>query len=146
MATPDATDQEILGHHLPYEFSMLQGTFVVLAKDEHDTIITNALIESFCIHARLLIDFFNNRQGRRANDFTGGTYTATHVGSLTDVKTKLNTQIAHLTGGRTTNSSQKIGPADRGNLLTALESEAQNFAAHLAPEFQGMFTPPTPIN
>lgn len=143
MGKGKATDQDILGHHLPYEFEMLQGTHATLAKSEHNTIISNALIESFCIHARLLIEFFTNKQGRKANEFTGGTYAATHVGSLGHVGTKLNTQIAHLTGGRTTDLNDKIGPADRSKLLAALEQEAQNFAKCLAPAFQGMFTPPT---
>lgn len=145
MAKDTATDQDILGQHLPYEFEMLQGTHSILAKGGHDTIIANALIESFCIHARLLIEFFNNKQGCKAKEFTGGTYTATHVGSLGDVGKKLNTQIAHLTGERTTNPNDKIGLADRCKLLAALEREAQNFATRLAPEFQGMFTPPAPI-
>lgn len=145
MAKINATDQDILGHHLPYEFEMLQGTYLALENGGHDTFIANALIESFCIHARQLIEFFSNQQGRRAKEFTGGTYAAAHLGSLGDTATKLNTQIAHLTGQRTTDGTKKIGAADRRKLLTALEREAQNFAARLAPAFQGMFTPPTPI-
>lgn len=140
-----ATDKEMLGHHLAYEFEMLQGTYSMLANDLDDKIITNALIESFCIHARQLIEFFNNKQGRKAEEFTGGTYAAKHVGSLGDVVKKLNTQIAHLTGERTANSNDKIGSIDRCELLMALEQEAQNFTFHLAPAFKGIFTPPTPI-
>lgn len=145
MAKINATDQEILGHHLPYEFEMLQGTYSMLAKGGHDTIIANALIESFCIHARQLIEFFNNKQGCKAKEFTGGTYTATHVGSFGNDADKLNTQIAHLTRARTDDLTKKIGPAERRKWLTALEQEAQNFTARLAPAFQGMFTPPTLI-
>jgi hypothetical protein len=145
MAKINATDQDILGHHLPYEFEMLQGTYLALEKGGHDTIIANALIESFCIHARQLVEFFNNQQGRRATEFTGGNYVAAHLGSLGDTATKLNTQIAHLTGQRTTDDTKKIGPDDRRKLLTALEREAQNFAAHLSQNHKGIFAPPTPI-
>jgi hypothetical protein len=59
------------------------------------------------------------------------------------VETKLNTQVAHLTGERTTDPNDKITPADRSKLLAALEQEAQHFAPCLAPTFQGMFTAPT---
>jgi hypothetical protein len=81
MGKGKAADQDILGHHLPYKFEMLQGTHATLAKSVHDTIIYNALMESFCIHARLLIEFFANKQVRKAKEYTGGTYAATYVGS-----------------------------------------------------------------
>ena len=145
MAKGTATDEEILRHHLVYEFDMLQGTYLELDKGGHNQVISNALIEAFCLHARLLIEFFNNRQGRQAKEFTGGTYNAAHINSLGSAKKKLNTQIAHLTGERTTDDSHKIGPGDRSKLLAALEREAQNFVFHLTPAFKGMFTLPEPI-
>lgn len=143
MGTRKAANKDILGHHLPYEFHMLQGTHAMLANREHDTIIANALIESFCIHARLLIEFFENKQGCKAKDFTDGTYAAAHLELLGHVKTKLNTQIAHLTDKRTTDPNDKITLDDRSKLLAALEKEANNFATCLAPAFQGIFTPPS---
>ena len=36
-----------------------------------DQVIVNALIDTFCIHARQLTDFFNNRQGVRATKCLG---------------------------------------------------------------------------
>ncbi|WP_292631546.1 MULTISPECIES: hypothetical protein [unclassified Novosphingobium] len=142
MGTRKAANKDILGHHLPYEFHMLQGTHAMLANREHDTIIANALIESFCIHARLLIEFFENKQGCKAKDFTDGTYAAAHLELLGHLKTKLNTQIAHLTDKRTTDPNDKITLDDRSKLLAALAKEANNFATCLAPAFQGMFRPP----
>ena len=145
MAGLKATDLDIRGHHLPYELWMLQSSYLRLAKCRLEPVIANALIESFCIHARLLIEFFSNQQGCRAEEFTGGVYMAVHLGSLRKEVVKLNTQIAHLTRARTTIPDEKIGPVDRLKWLKALEREAGNFSVHLAPQFKGMFTPPMPL-
>jgi hypothetical protein len=69
--------------HLPYEICMLRKTFVELndrAKigpqaQRPDELIPNALKESFCIHARSLIDFFVRRSRSTdaiASDFAPG--------------------------------------------------------------------------
>ncbi|NVD26377.1 hypothetical protein HUO14_00500 [Parasphingorhabdus flavimaris] len=135
-----ATDEEILGEHLPYEFWMLRQTYEKLRSPPADMVLRNALIESFCIHARLLLEFFENKQGRHAKDYTGGSYQATHLANLTRAeRDKLNTQIAHMTGQRTVDSSKKIGHALRVKLITALEREAIEFKNRLSAEFTEMF-------
>jgi len=137
-----ASNDEILTHHLHYEIGMLGATYTALSTGFFGTLINNALIESFCIHARALIEFFENKQGGGASRFTGGTYSAAHLGSLDGIKKKLNTQIAHLTDLRTTDPDEKIGSSDRETLFKALLAEAGNFADQLAPNFKGKFTPP----
>lgn len=133
----EATDEEILGEHLPYELWMLRETFARLSSPPADAVLCNALIESFCIHARQLIEFFENKQGKQAKEFTGGKYAAVYLSGLTNSERgKINTQIAHLTGMRTVDSAEKIGPALRAKLLTALERESQHFYGQLAPEFR----------
>ena len=61
----------LIAEHVPYEIWMMRKT--------HDTIIAgaltnkvalNAFIESFAIHERALIDFFNGRKGNDAAHFT----------------------------------------------------------------------------
>jgi hypothetical protein len=54
-----ATDQEILAHHLVYEVEMLVSTLVRLeAGIRDDRVMAYAFIESFSLHARNLIEFF----------------------------------------------------------------------------------------
>lgn len=135
-----ATDEEILGEHLPYELWMLRRTKEKLAFPSADEVTCNALIESFCLHARQLLEFFENKQGKRAEEYTGGTYKAVHLTNLTTAeREKLNTQIAHITGRRTTDSSEKIGPALRQKLLIALEQETIEFETQLASNFKPIF-------
>lgn len=139
------TDEEFLGEHLTYEVEMLQGSYLELQKDGHNVVVSNALIESFCIHGRQLAEFFFNKQGRRAKEFTGGSYISVHLGPVGDIATKLNTQVAHLTGKRTADAQKKIGAADRSRLLNALEMELQYFADQLELIFQRMLVLPLPI-
>ncbi len=142
-----ATDAEILGEHLPYELWMLRQTFEKLRSPPANEVLCNALVESFCIHARLLLEFFTNKQGKRAKSYTNGSYNAVHLVNLTKAETeKLNTQIAHMTGQRTVNSNDKIGHAVRAKLITALELEADEFERQLACEFKPFFKRPTEGN
>lgn len=138
-----ATDEEILGEHLPYELWMLRQTYEKLRSPPADKVLRNALIESFCIHARLLLEFFENKQGKHAKDYTGGSYQATHLANLTRLeRDKLNTQIAHMTGQRTVDTFKKIGPALRKKLITALEGEGMEFENQLTSKFKQIFKRP----
>src|SRR5687768_17562420 len=73
----------LIAEHVPYEIWMMRKT--------HDTIIAgaltnkvalNAFIESFAIHERALIDFFNGRKGNDAAHFTVETYTRFATGAI----------------------------------------------------------------
>lgn len=140
MATSkSAFKAEILGEHLPYEIHMLQATHKRLLGVLSDQVVANALIESFCIHARQLIEFFENKQGCRAKEFTGGTYQAMNLSNLETQRHKLNTQIAHLTARRTADSRGKIDCVEREKLLIALMCEARNFRNKLVPPYAGNF-------
>src|SRR5262245_16629784 len=102
-----ATDlKEVLGRHLVYEGWMLIETRRRLlgATDEMvrnvvrtDTVVRNALIESFCVHARNLIRFFRDRDDAKASKFTDVAYTPFANGAIaSDLVSKLNDQIMHL--------------------------------------------------
>jgi hypothetical protein len=126
---------EILEIDLSYEVDMLITTFARLEQGgTGDQILNNALIESFCIHARGLIDFFNGAKGSPVQSFVDGNYVAFPRGQPRgDLIKKINTQIAHLTSDR--RSRDKIDVADRRELLVVLRAEVQNFSRHLKPEF-----------
>lgn len=102
----------------------------------------NALIESFAVHARNLMDFFLSTP--KGDDAVAAHFTATGTFAATatcaipkDLRTRLNKQIAHLTYSRT--NAVKIGAADRQALLQALESDHAAFKQAVAPPFSGSF-------
>ena len=132
--------EELLHVHVRYELDMLFGTFHQLASPVANAVVGNALIESFCLHARQLLDFFGNAQGLHATEFTDSGYTplandVLGIGSATTKK--LNTQIAHLTKERVSDGSEKIGPEDRARLRAAVETALRHFEGHLRSPFRG---------
>lgn len=138
-----ASKEEILEEHLIYEIWMLLHTDEAL-KAPLSTVTQNALIESFCIHARQLLDFFENRQGVHAKEFTtDGIYEAAHLDGLKLQRKKLNTQIAHLTAHRTKDPNRKILEADRILLRDALLREAHHFQSRLQGDFATRFKVPS---
>jgi hypothetical protein len=135
-ATPK---QEFMEEHLPYEIGMLQGTY---AQINVKIIETNALIESFAIHARAFLEFFEVKRskGHRASDFTNAKYICKYVNKLNDSTIKkLDQQIAHMTAKRTKESAAKFNGKERADLLTAIGKEVAEFKKQLKPEFSKLF-------
>jgi hypothetical protein len=137
--------RELLTHHLRYEIVMLRWTFARFRAPMSHENEKNAFIESFCIHARNLIEFFQgtgNVGGTHAyaRHFTiNGIY---EVCSLTktelpeDLYGKLSEQIAHLTYGRTKDSTRQIGAPELRQLFELIEGEVANFGDHLDESFK----------
>jgi hypothetical protein len=127
---------------------MLRVTYARL-QTVRDQAIANALIESFSMHARILMDFYASKA--RGDDavaahFTrSGTFEPAGTGGVAaELRTRVNKQIVHLTYSRT--GADKIGPADRAVLLAAVEADHRAFVVALAPEFASCFAeiPPPP--
>jgi len=145
--------------HISYELSMLALTYGLLTNspafemsvdadtrpDEAERIqhtVYNALMESFCIHARSLIEFFENRNSRpdgaQARMFTvTGQYDAAHLAradaAIDKVNIAINRQIAHLSLQRVVGQGQ-IDEDDRALLYRVLTDEAQHFLSQLKPD------------
>lgn len=128
--------------HISYELYMLDQTYEKLEKS-HGQVINNALIESFCIHARNLIEFYRGT-GRKdyikAEHYTGGSYKPKYVAAYTkhlDAKLyeKLNQQVAHLSRDRTTDPEKKIDRAARTKIKEALTKETALFLSNAKEEF-----------
>lgn len=128
-----------LTHHLSYELWMLEQTLRRLAAGQSDTVITNALIESFCIHARAIIEFLQDPAGDKARLYVlPGQYRpfSSEPKAVNTYKTRLNKQIAHLDkDGRHIVDSGKIDGAERMAIYELLRSEYPRFLACLRPEF-----------
>lgn len=128
--------------HIMYEFKMLQMTYLFLGVPFYSGWVGNALIESFSIHARNLLEFFGGTGSESdekvcAYHFTNSSYKAFPNGEIPgELFGKLQAQIAHLSYQRTKDNADKIGPKDRKELLEFLNKEIEHFAAHLKLPFR----------
>jgi hypothetical protein len=137
MARADKTAilDDLMMDHVPYEVAMMRATHDGLVQGLQGTCL-NAYIESFAIHARSLINFFNGKDGCRAEDFTDS-YTPFACGRvpkrLTD---KLNQQIPHITEKRFNSIGDKLNGADITELRTRIDRELDQFLAHMKPHYK----------
>jgi hypothetical protein len=143
-------------HHLPYEIDALVDAYNVLAvlaikasgfnKDER-RILTNALIESFCVHARNLYEFFDKQANEPSSNmpkYTNSKYMFPRS-RYKALRGELNMQVMHLIyGGRSTNPSDKIGDAMRFQMLDQLRNELENFRKHLTDPTWSKYIPSIP--
>lgn len=97
--------------HLHYEIQMLRGTMALLASGAIGTsVLSNALIESFTIHARALMDFLYTKQSKEsdvlADDFFNDASTTwmavrpDEPSAFSAARGRVNKEIAHITYDR----------------------------------------------
>ena len=152
---PDKILMDIIEEHLPYEIDMLRRTYMqlsVLSKIDPDRepdeqrATRNALTESFCVHARSLIEFFaDNKKGADAVacEFTDNRFTQLDrskgpIKTIRDIK--LNKQIFHLTKNRTIVDSEKFDVGKDGmDVLQIIEPAIEHFTNFLLPDFRSHF-------
>jgi hypothetical protein len=122
------TMDDTMREHFPYEVEMLVCTFDRLVNPEAtDRRLLSALIESFCVHARNLFEFFD--KGAKIDNspsYCREGYKSLKRGSRHGKM--LNRQIAHLIhGGRFTTPQGKIDDADRLAMIRDLRDEVEHF-------------------
>lgn len=95
-----------LAEHYVYEVYMLRRTYGELL-NETDQFRINLLIESFCLHARSLLDFYKCSPAPRSDDvvathfIASGQFQAPGSAVLAaGPRAKVNKQIAHMTASR----------------------------------------------
>jgi hypothetical protein len=121
--------------HLHYEFWMLVSLARILSSGSLGPgVISNGLIESFTIHARLLLDFFFD-QNPRPDDVVATHYITDlaawekYRGDQSDLLKKLDTrvgkEIAHLTYGRL-----DIAPQEKAYDFIAIAKELYSLMEH----------------
>jgi len=132
--------QDFLEEHLPYEVDMLRGTFELL-QNETSHARAYALMESFCIHGRNLIEFFKNKDScdfdprKIAKD--GYELRKTFIDS--SHLERINEQISHLTRKRTRTAAEKIGPSTRKLILDRVEDELERLKRGLNQKYIPMW-------
>lgn len=127
--------KEYFEEHLYYEIWMLNETYKLLDLPTtaiSNTVVGNALIESFCCHARILIEFFKKERG--ADHYTMAPYKRSD--KYEKLNRKINNQISHVVDeGRSDEIGAKIGHADRKMLIDLLGVDVATFKQNLRPPY-----------
>jgi hypothetical protein len=131
-----------LQEHLNYEITMLVGAWTLIHKGDsaisttlspnlRNKIVANAAKETFCLHARSLMEFFGETRSRAnsAASFAVQTYTPAQRNKFY-IK-KLNNQISHLLDGRITCWRDKINETDRLAYLAWIKVELVRWKSNL---------------
>jgi hypothetical protein len=131
--------KEIVEHHLAHEIDMLFGLLERLIEGVTDIHLSNAAAESFCVHARNLIDFLESKGkvGRARAKAVTNDYKAFVVGGKIDkaIMDKIHNQIVHLGLGRTLDREQMISPEECFTLARAIFDELLIVQKHWRPEY-----------
>lgn len=138
---PPRATPAFLAEHYVYEINMLRTTHVLILHSV-SWLLSNALMESFVIHARVLLDFFGKPRGN--DDVVAAHFTK--AGAMTNaatatvpvsVRQRLNKQVPHLTYARA--DAIKIHHGDRLLLRTAIEADHLAFKSTVRAEFAACF-------
>ena len=137
--------EEFFTHHLPHEIEMFRATYE-LARAARPAAEHEALLESFLMHARNLIEFFQDRPSCAFAPpmFTSGRYQLNRDLVADTVLPRLNRQIGHLTVKRTTQETDRLGPRDWALILRALEEEIARFTRALSKDYAAKWAPQLP--
>jgi hypothetical protein len=140
MTTPPMLDQQLMdysGEHLMHELSMFWELAAILPGKKAST-ETSALVESFGVHLRNLIDFFY-RPGQKddvtAQDFLEQptSWKPVEPSSLTAAHVRANKELHHLTQARISGSPPQKAWDTRG-LRDEIEVVAKEFALNASPK------------
>jgi hypothetical protein len=115
---------------------MLRATYD-LARAQKSAAEHNAMVESFLLHARNLIEFYKDRPSCDFDPrmFTNASYQLNRDFIPEQLAARINRQVSHLTAKRISQSADELGPRDWALILRALEEELGRFAKALTKEY-----------
>ncbi len=133
--------QEEFIHNLKYEIDMLNYSYAMISlierylqkadsPKEHQQAAKNAMMEAFCIHARLLIEFFTTKRTRinSAENFCNSYHAKEFPSKKPIFAQLLNNQVAHFMENRIkSNATDKIDDAKRFEIIKWLHIEVKKF-------------------
>jgi hypothetical protein len=133
---------EIIERHLRYEIEMLRYAYdrLKVGGFENQGQI-NSLIETFCIHARNLIDFFwedkpESKDEPKATHFASTYPAARGKRPPQRLYGKLHRQVFHLSYKRPIDPQEKFSASERKALIEAIEAEILSFRDHLSERYR----------
>jgi hypothetical protein len=145
--------EEFMKEHVKYEIDMLRCARWCLASRNWDCTlpsdwtIRNALIESYWVHARNLLDFF--RDGKHSSkatqfcvsygklDFKKSIKLGSKTTKAGDLYKNICDQITHLGESRTADVSEKLDVMDQA-IYDFVEMEINRFRDHLKDVYKGL--------
>jgi hypothetical protein len=143
----------VLKEHIWYELSRFVAQYKLLreakkyrpALDKADVEdVEDALIVSFCTHARNVLEFFFRPDRTQykyvlATDYADADYIRLDKKrpAIDRLYGQLCAQINHLCLDRTDKSHEKIGPKERDELCGIIHDEIERLLKHLQPGFDG---------
>lgn len=138
--TRTADDEvRVIEVHLKYELDMLCDTYFDMRVGGRTVIEQNGMVESFCIHMRVLREFLTKPKQRQwpdsayADDYVAGfDIDKNVVKQMEDFDERVNVQIAHLSYKRRAEWNLKIHDTIQQQTIRALKGEIDRFLAELA--------------
>lgn len=138
MAAAQIDLKKFVGEHVKYEIDMLRSTHECLRSRKWDWAVQNALIESFWVHARNLLEFFGKQKNAHpVTSFCGTSYVPLKFSSVRPLYRKICEQISHLKSGRTHDAEAKLDVLNSG-VREFLENEIEKFRFHLNRECENL--------
>ena len=126
MAVAPTPEPELFKEHLFYALAMLHETLLSKSKN---AATNNALMDSFCTYARLLIEFFEKRGKKYTRNYEP--FCKISRKKLKETIQRLNSQVAHLIfDGRVAQQSAKITGQERYEIYDLLRAEVATFNKH----------------
>jgi hypothetical protein len=137
--------EEFFSRVLPYEISMFRATYA-LARAPRPEAENRALVESFLLHARNLIEFFKDKPSCDFDPrmFTVASYQLDKDFIADAVLPRINAQISHLTVRRISSDAAKLGPRDWALIVRALDGEINRFRNALAADYRAVWPADSP--
>jgi hypothetical protein len=117
---------------------MMRETHGLLRGEAHLNPIRNALIESFCVHARNLVEFFKNDDGCDFDPrwFTVDGYQLNKRFVGDSLLSRIARQIAHISRDRITLVHDKIDGDEQDRVKEAVEGELARLQQSLREEYR----------
>ena len=138
----DVAVKQFFLRHLPYEISMMRELHPELSSGNFSTLIHNAIVEAFLVHARNLIEFLKNKETCDFDPrlFTNPGYEPNGNFIKLTLQSKINQQVSHLTTERTAIPEEQLGVDQWTSILETVDVEIERFKTALKPEYKSMWT------
>jgi hypothetical protein len=128
--------EEFFNEHLPYEITMLRAAYD-LARANRPAAEHNAMVDSFLMHARNLIEFYKDKPGCDFDPrmFTNASFQLNRDFIADQLAGRVSAEISHLTTRRISQGADELGPREWALILRALEEETARFVRGLTKDY-----------
>jgi hypothetical protein len=128
--------EEFFNEHLPYEITMLRATYD-LARANRPASEHNAMVDSFLLHARNLIEFFKDRPGCDFDPrmFTNASFQLNRDFIADSLSARIGAHVSHMTTRRISQAADELVARDWALILRALEEETARFVKALTKDY-----------